>query len=219
MNIRALKHLGVVAALVGAMLSASVANAAIIVGSKAQIFGTAVIDGAGNVTPLDEGTGVSSPSPVTVLVGTGGNTGSYAGYNRRNPASLPFAPNYAAGMYQISATGPFGFPLLSLPSVVIDGAAEPGPAVIPTFFVLNSWTGTFMGTFFMGTGLGTIIDGQDQFLSNARFEFTSQGVEVGQANSFSGTLIATSVIPVPGAMWIFGSGLLLMSAVTRRKSK
>ena len=218
MNIRALKHLGVVAALVGAMLSASVANAAIVVGSKAQIFGTAFIDAVGNVIPLDEQSGATGPSPVTVLVGAGGNTGSYAGYNRPNPGALSFAPNYSAGMYQIPAIGPFGFTLLALPSVMND-VDEPGPSVMPTFFVLNSWTGSLAGSFFNGLGLGTIVDGKGSVLSDARFEFTSQGVNVNQANSFSGTLIATSVIPVPGAMWIFGSGLLLMTAVMRRKVK
>lgn len=223
MNIRTLKHLGVVAALVGAMLSASVANASIIEGSKVRIFGTAVIDSAGNVTPRDEATGNTSPSPVNVLIGASGNTGSYAGYNRQNPVSLTFPRQYAAGMQPVVAAGPFGGLLLSLPGVVI-GAEEPGPGVNPTFFVMDSWTGAFSSTFFMGTGLGTIRNGAGDFLSNARFELSSPAVEVGQTSSFSGTLIATSVIvtsviPVPGAMWIFGSGLLLMTAVMRRKVK
>ena len=223
MNIRALKHLGVVAALVGAMLSASVANASIIVGSKVRIFGTALIDGAGNVTPLDEETGNSIPSPVKVLISASGNTGSYAGYNRQNPVSLYFPRQYSGGMLPITAAGPYGGMLLSLPLVTI-GAEEPGPAVIPTFFVMDSWTGVLNGTFFMGVGLGTIRDGSGISLADARFELSSPAVELGQANSFSGTLIATSltvtsVIPVPGAIWIFGSGLLLMTAVTRRKVK
>jgi len=223
MNIRALKHLGVVAALVGAMLSASVANASIIEGSKVRIFGTAVIDSFGNVTPLDEMTGNTSPSPVNVLISASGNTLSYAGYNRQNPVSLTFPRQYAARMQSIVAAGPFGGLLLSLPSVVT-GAEEPGPAVVPTFFVMDSWTGAFNDTFFMGVGLGRIINNMDVVLSNARLELSSPAVELGQANSFSGTLIATSltvtsVIPVPGAMWIFGSGLLLMTAVTRRKVK
>ncbi|MCE2947482.1 MAG: hypothetical protein ACK515_23700 [bacterium] len=217
MNIRLLKHLGVIAALVGSVMSVSVANAAIVEGSKAQIFGTAFIDGIGNVIPLDEVSGAISPSPVSVLVGAGGNTLSYAGYNRPNPGSLAFAPNYTAGMYQIPAAGPFGFTLLALPAVV-SGVGEPGPSVIPTFFVLDSWTPTINGSFFTAIGLGTIVDGLGGFLSNGRFEFSSQSFAIG-TNSFSGTLIATSVIPVPGAMWIFGSGLLLMTAVMRRKVK
>lgn len=217
MNIRMLKHLGVVAALAGAMLTASVANAAIVVGSKAQIFGTAFIDGAGNIVPIGEQSGSTTP-PVDVLVGAGGNTLSFSGYNRPNPAALSFAPNYTATMAQIPAAGPFGFTLLSLPAVV-NAVDEPGPSVIATFFRLSSWTPTITGSFFTAFGLGVIEDAQGNFLSNGRFEFSSQGFTPGGENAFSGTLVATSVIPVPGAMWIFGSGLLLMTAVMRRKVK
>jgi hypothetical protein len=188
-----------------------------------RIFGTALIDGAGNVTPLDEETGNSIPSPVKVLISASGNTGSYAGYNRQNPVSLYFPRQYSGGMLPITAAGPFGGTLLSLPSVTI-GAEEPGPPIKPTFFVMDSWTGVLNGTFFMGVGLGTIQNGSGMSLADARFELSSPAVELGQANSFSGTLIATSltvtsVIPVPGAIWIFASGLLLMTAVTRRKVK
>lgn len=223
MNIRALKHLGVVAALVGAMLSASVANASIIVGSKVRIFGTALIDSSGNVTPLDEATGNTGPSPVKVLISASGNTGSYAGYNRQNPVSLTFPGQYSGEMDPIIAAPSFPAFLLSLPLVAI-GTGEPGPAVSATFFVMDSWSGVLNGTFFMGTALGRIQNGSGVSLADARFELSSPAVEIGQANSFSGTLIATSVIvtsviPVPGAMWIFGSGLLLMTAVMRRKVK
>jgi hypothetical protein len=38
------------------------------------------------------------------------------------------------------------------------------------------------------------------------------------SNAFNGTLTVTSVVPVPAAVWLFGSGLLgLAGAVFRRK--
>lgn len=217
MNIRMLKHLGVVAALVGSVMSVSVANAAIVNGSQVQMSGTALIDAVGNVVPLDVATGLLFPQPVNVFINSNGNTGSYAGYNLPNPLNATFGISYNATMDNLAVAGPFGGTLLALPAVTI-AAPETGPAVMPTFFLINSWTPQVLGSFFVGTALGTIVDGQNNFLANGVYQFSSQNFVAGQVNSFSATLSAT-VIPVPGAMWIFGSGLLLMTAVMRRKVK
>jgi hypothetical protein len=219
MNTRFFKKLGAAALLAGAALSASVANAAIQVGSIAQLFGTALIDAAGNVGPLDEFSGGTGTN-VNVLIGTSGNALSYSGFNRLNPLTLLAAPNYNALMAQIPVAGPFGFTLLQLPPVVV-GANEPGPGVIPTFFRLDTWSVLManVGSVFFAQGTGVINDAQGNFLSNGSLQFSTQFYSPGAVNSFSATLVATSVIPVPGAMWIFGSGLLLMTAVMRRKVK
>lgn len=219
MNVRLLKHLGVVAALVGSVLSVPAATAAIVAGSQAQFFGTALIDAAGAIDPIDEGSGSSGPN-ATILIGTGGNTGSYSGFNRNNPVALPFFPNYTAAMNNVPALGPFGFTLLSLPAVV-PGGGEDGAPVISTFFRLDAYNvNPVFGGFFTSQGTGVILDGMGNVLSNAIFSFSSQSFTPNSINSFSATLeaTATSVIPVPGSMLIFGSGLLLMTAVMRRKT-
>jgi len=217
MNVRMIKQLAVVGALFGSVMSASVANAAIVNGSQVQMSGTALIDALGNVVPLDVATGLLFPQPVNIFVNSTGNTGSYAGYNSPNPVSPVFGISYNATMDNIPVVGPFGGTLLSLPGIMV-AAPETGPAVIPTFFKINSWSTAVNGTFFIGTALGTIVDGQGNFLSDGLYQFSTQNFKVDEVNSFSATLSAT-VIPVPGAMWIFGSGLLLMTAVMRRKVK
>lgn len=216
MNIRLLKHLGAVAALAGAMLTTSVANASILTGSQVQFVGTAIVNLAGDVTPRDAFVpAVVPPPPVNVQIAVNGNLGSFAGYNTPNPGpNMPYVANWD----KLTSAGPF--PLvnfIALPAV----SAPDSPTVQATFFDLNNWQFQFLpfgnATFFIGTGVGVIHDGLGNKLSDAIFSFSTQRFQPGD-NSFSATLEAT-VIPVPGAIWIFGSGLLLMTAVMRRKVK
>lgn len=205
MNIRALQHLGAVAALAGAMLSASVANASIVAGSEVQLVGSArITDAAGGYTITSNGFVTVSPF--------GGNRGSWAGYNQPNP-----------GMYNAPAMAPISnalipvSPLITLPAVMI-GVSEPGPAVASTTFSLETWqvVEATIGGFFLGRGTGTIFDTSDGTSTPGRFQFSTQFYLPNDINAFSASIVA---IPVPGAMWIFGSGLLLMTAVMRRKVK
>jgi hypothetical protein len=208
MNIRTLKQLGIAAALLGTMISATVANAAIVAGSSAQITGTSSVSSTGVITTVGP-----------TYLNFGGNTGSFAGYDFPNPgAPLPL---YTAGMATLDPAA-LGFTLLSLPEVSLI-LGEPGPVVPATFFRLDTWSaGTALRDgvlFYVGTGTGAISDGQGNQLADGVFSFSTQNFAFDQALSFSGTLTAASVVPVPGAMWIFGSGLLLMSAVMRRKPR
>jgi len=212
MNNRLLKHLAVVAALAASSLSVPVANAAVVVGSQAQIVGGTIIDATGNVTPqASEILGIGNAGPTIDFQG-------YRGYN--NPNLLG---GYAVTFNTI-ANAPFApFVVLQLPAITIIGA-EPGPAQEATSFLLRSWTITQMtlGGFFTAIGLGDITSTADgTFLSAGRLQFSSQEFTPSTTDiqGYSATLTAITAIPVPGAMWIFGSGLLLMSAVTRRKGK
>jgi hypothetical protein len=200
---------------------ASAADAAIVAGSRVQFAGIAFIDGSNNIQPVDEGTGMSPPPPASILISTGAltNQGSFSGYNNSNPSSLPFAPNYASLMDSIPAAGPYGFILLQLPAVVI-GSGEPGLAVVATQFRLDTWSVTTNGGFFLGQGTGRILDMQGGFLANGNYQFSAPGFLPGDFNTFSASLTvpsATTTIPLPGAAWIFGSGILAMSVFGRRK--
>ncbi len=219
MNTRMLKHLAVVAGLVGSTLSVAVANAAIVNGSQLQITGTALIDAAGNVTPRDHVTGLTVPVPVNIEIASAGNLGSFVGYNSpNNPGG-----GYIGQMNPILAVGPFPISVFFAPGVVV-GGAEAGPAQEANTFRLDSYGFTTMpflnGIFFLATGNGVWLDTlSGAVLANGTMQLSSQNFVAGQINSFSATFAAsTTVIPVPGAAWIFGSGLLLMTAVMRRKS-
>jgi hypothetical protein len=213
MNNRLLKHLAVVAALAASSLSVPVSNAAVVVGSRAQIVGGTIIDATGNVTPqASEILGIGNAGPTIDFQG-------YRGYNKPN-----LLGGYAVTFNAI-VNAPFApFVVLQLPAITISGAAEPGPEQEATSFLLRSWTITQMtpGGFFTAIGLGDITStATSTFLSAGRLQFSSQEFtpSTSDIQSYSATLTAITAIPVPGAMWIFGSGLLLMSAVTRRKSK
>jgi hypothetical protein len=203
MNIRMLKQLGVAAALIGSVMSATVANASIVAGSTVSMFGDATVTGT-SVTPV----GITYIAPS-------GNLLSFAGYNFPNTPQAISLYTVAQGV--IPGAGPLNIVLLTLPAVVV-AAPETGPAVQGTQFRLLSWTQLpSTPSFFNGTGFGVIEDMNGGFLSDARYDFSTQLIN--NVNSFSGTLTAVAAIPVPGAIWIFGSGLLLMTAVMRRKTK
>ena len=209
MNTRLLKHLGVVAALVCSAAVSSVANAAIVVGSQVQLVGSATIDFVGNI----------SPTNVQILpIGNAGpnvNMQGYLGYNLPNEPFVVTMGNISPGAFP-------AFVVLQLPAITIAGA-ETGPTQEATRFLLRNWTITqaTVGGFFTALGTGDIQTAAGAFLSNAQLQFSSTTFtpSLTDAQSFAATLTATSVIPVPGAMWIFGSGLLLMTAVMRRKAK
>jgi len=210
-----LKHLAVVAGVVVSTASVTVANAAVVAGSQVQFFGSAFISAAGNI------------SPAFSLIFSAGNVGpaadnqGYLGYNSPNPAAGPF---YTANIANIPAIMGAPFTAITMPAIVL-GGGETGPAQEATSFLLRTWavTQATIGGFFTARGTGDIfatVGGG--FLSAGDFQFTTQFFtpSASDTQTFSATLTAVpaSVIPVPGAAWIFGSGLLLMTAVMRRKS-
>jgi len=207
------------------------------------VIGTAVVFGALTLTPLPAissiqvhsvtqfaGNAVFSngdidfvtlgaPPPgfdASVRITPAGNTLSWAGYNVPNPAG-PMPPVYQAGFNNIAAGMPPVGDFISLPAVVI-GGPEVGPAVPSSRFVLDNWvvsTFTFQGVDFLtGVGRGTIYAEGGHTLPGV-FALSSPFFDItpGVVNAFSAELKA---IPVPGAIWLFGSGLVALAAIRRR---
>ncbi len=212
-------------ALVAGLLSLapSQAGAAIVSGSTVQFAGSAQVSGASNIDFVGVG-----PAPVgsdaAIRISISGNTGSYAGYTIPNPSSLPLDPSYAAGFNNVVGGAVPAGSLIVLPPVLI-GAGEPGPAVGQSRFVASSVTTTFSlldgVTFFSAVAQGTIFDDSDGSSIDGVLSLSSQNFDpaMDAINSFSATLTAgTTVIPVPAAAWLLGSGLLAMIAVGRRKA-
>ncbi len=187
-----------------AVLSASVANAAIVIGSQLQLGGGANIsDAAGGYTITPSGTQFVVPS---------GNTQSFLGFNTPNPLGI-----YSFTMTPISTALVPVLPWFTLPPVVI-GGGEPGPAAPQVSFSVLTWQVTManIGGVFSAVGSGYFLDSSDKSMTDAVIQFTSQAYTPGSdTQSWSATI---TTIPVPGAMWIFGSGLLLMATVMRRRS-
>lgn len=203
-------------------LAPSVAGAAIVSGSTVQFIGSAQVSGASNIDFIGVGP-VPAGSDAGIRVNISGNSGSYAGYTVPNPGTLPLDPNYVAGFNNVvGGTVPAGS-LIVLPAVVI-GAGEPGPAVGASRFVASSVFTSFAlldgVTFFNAVAQGTIFDDSDGSSIAGTLSLSTQNFNAAQdaVNSFSATLTAgPSVIPVPTAAWMLGSGLLAMIAVGRRR--
>jgi hypothetical protein len=208
MNTCTIKHLAAVLALSASFAAVSPAQAAITLGSELQLGGSAAIDAAGNITV----TSLLPPTiPGTILILPFGNTGSFLGFNFPNPGDLP----YRARMANIPVAGPFGFDLVLVPGLT-PGVGEPGPAVLPTLFRLDTWqvTSAVVGGFFEGMGTGVLSDAGGA--SSAIFQFSTQNFTPGfDQHSFSATIVA---IPVPAGVWLLGSGLMVLAARLRRKT-
>lgn len=196
------------------------ASAAIVAGSTAQFVGTAQISAAGDIDFVSVGPAPAG-SDAGVRITTAGNAGSFAGYNVPNPAALPIAPNYIAGFTDVMGGMPPAGTLISLPEVTI-GGGETGPAVGATRFVASTWLSSFEVlegvTFFNAVAQGTIFDDSDGTSILGTLSLSTQNFDAtaGAINSFSATL-DTTVIPVPAAAWMLGSGLLAMFAAGRRR--
>ena len=209
MNIRLLKHLGIVAALVGSVAASSVASAAIVSGSTLTFQGLANITGVNSIFPTVQGEIQLTTSTL-----------SFAGYNAPNPLSIPGYTN-ATGAYLVNL-GNFGaagaFPgVLTLPALAaVDTGAPIAGGVFNIASTSNSSVTGFLslistGTFFE-TGNATPYVGT-MFFTVAGFDPASPTPQ-GYTATFR---VTTSTIPVPGAVYMFGSGLLLMAGVMRRK--
>lgn len=200
------------------LVAAPFAQAAIAAGSTAQYGGTARFTPAGDITFLSVD-GTPFGTDAAIRLGVDGHKGSYAGYNEPNPTSLTFEPNYVAGFRNIVGGMPPLSDLIVNPQVTV-GGTEPGPGVGMSRFLLTSWTtqvSVFNGvTFLLGTGMGTITDDSDGSTIQGEFSLSSQNFDMTAAsiNSFSASLTA---IPVPGAVWLLGTGLLGLAALGRRK--
>ena len=211
MNMRLLKHLGVVAALVGSAALSSVSNAAIVNGSQLTFQGLATIASANSIIP--SGTG-------EIQLATGSL--SFAGYNSPNPTSVPGFTN-ALGNYLVTL-GNFGA-IGAFPSVLTLPALAAGDAGTPfaggTFSILSTVNLSVAGFMnLVSTGSFLEVGNASPYAATMFFTVANFQPSASALQGYTGTLsVAASVIPVPGAMWIFGSGLLLMTAVMRRKAK
>lgn len=101
-----------------------------------------------------------------------------------------------------------------------DGSLSAGPYMSATFdsmtlFSLGSGMGSILETQLTYTG-GTLISGPTGTMEGSIFNATSDDFSV---DFTADTVLAKAgpVVPVPAAVWLFGSGLLGLVGVARRK--
>lgn len=94
---------------------------------------------------------------------------------------------------------------------------------------VNSGNVDLAGTYDNGTQLATIVCSTSSCSNSSTYTLTYNAI-VPQADpsnfggvnyglNLTGTVISTAVVPVPAAVWLFGSGLLGLVGVARRKKK
>lgn len=84
---------------------------------------------------------------------------------------------------------------------------------------------TFLDGSFTGLGFGTTFSTFSAFTSLSDFfvgDDDGNGIDVSTIRSFNGSwqleTFTVTAVPVPAAVWLFGSGLLGLAGVARRKS-
>jgi len=84
---------------------------------------------------------------------------------------------------------------------------------------LSSWTAYWNGTSFnQGGMINTTVDGSGNFTASWTAEVIG-GAFNGQIGSWeiTGTVTAPAEVPVPAAVWLFGSGLIGLAGIARRR--
>ena len=187
-------------------------------------------------------TGAANAAPITTLTITGGDFAMAGAGGAINPAafadmsvdgstfdgSAPTATGSEAFYATTSiATFAFGFfgPVATY-TAATDGVSSGFTPVTGELtgsdltLDLNSWTAYWNGTSFNqgASGVATTVDASGNFTASWT-ALVVGGAFNGQTGSWSitGTTDAPPAVPVPAAVWLFGSGLLGLVGVARRK--
>lgn len=168
---------------------ATSANAALINGSIDMGGALAPLDSVGNPTTLTLATGLNFTSSTVTIA-----TGDFATYvsvgSSPTMTGFQFSPSLLPNPVNVWVAGGFTFAMTSVSSIV--------PA--------NPYVLALLGT---GTVTG---NGYDP--TQGTFVLTAQ---TANQTTFSWSS-STSAVPVPAAVWLFGSGLLGLLGIARKKA-
>lgn len=186
-------------ALVGCVALASLtlnANAAYVID-----FGTGLAGAGGTIN--NTGTGITGTSILIgsmIVQGTASSDGTYA---------VDALLNFDTGANTISIVG--DIPLLGIATdTLLSGSFStfsysgvPGPTEVFSATGPDTKSSALLGA------LGIPL--------NTQFDFFGFSIESANGSVVSTDIINTAVIPVPAAIWLFGSGLLGLAGISRRK--
>jgi len=171
-----------------ALIASGTVNAAFIDGSV-EITGAFVpIDNANNQVGLDVATGIDFTNNTGIVVASAGDL------------TMPFATMATMSDFQFSPLAPNPVTLWSAGGFSFDMDAV----------VINSQSITNLSL----SGLG-IVSGGGFDATGGTWEFTANTAE--GSTTFSWSSSTVSAVPVPAAVWLFGSGLLGLIGIARRK--
>ncbi len=163
------------------------ANAALIDGSISLSGGFTPVDAGSVPAGLDAATGIEFDSNASVDQGTGDFSGLPGGAVILT--DFQFSSTLAPNPVDVWSAGAFTFSMNAV-TVVFQNAS----------FLLLSGTGTVSAAGFDDTP-GT-------------WELSAQTAD---QNTFSWSASSATVVPVPSAVWLFGSGLIGMAGIARRR--
>lgn len=167
-----------------------------------QVANAAFIDGTlalgGSFTPIDAGS-----SPVSLGVATGIDFTADTGVVVSSSGDLSFAP-----FVTLAAMTDFQFNPLSPVGVAVWSVG--GFTFNMDSVAINTQNGTNLSL----SGTGT-VSGNGFDPTTGTYEFTAQGTE---DTAFSWSSSSLAAVPVPAAVWLFGSGLLGLAGIARRKN-
>lgn len=186
-------------ALVGYFAFASIpvnVNAAFVID-----FGTGLAGAGGTIT--NTGTGITGSNILIGSMIVQGTTASDGTYTVDALLNFDTFANTISIVGDIASLGISGDTLLSGSFTTSSYSVFPGPTEV-----------------FDATGPDTkssALLGALGIPSNTQFGFFGFSIESAQGSVVSTDIINTSVIPVPAAIWLFGSGLLGLAGIARTK--
>ena len=164
-------------------------------------FGTGLLGSGGTIT--DTGASILGDAILIGSMVVQGTTSSDGTYEVDALLNFDTGANTISIVGDVSSLGIFGDTLVSGSFTTYGYSVYPGPTE-----VFES-TGTDM----MSSGLLGALD----IPLNIGFDFFGFSIESANGSVVSTDFINTAVVPVPAAAWLFGSGLLALLGISRRK--
>ena len=164
-------------------------------------FGTGLLGSGGTIT--DTGASILGDAILIGSMVVQGTTSSDGTYEVDALLNFDTGANTISIVGDVSSLGIFGDTLVSGSFTTYGYSVYPGPTE-----VFES-TGTDM----MSSGLLGALD----IPLNIGFDFFGFSIESANGSVVSTDFINTAEVPVPAAAWLFGSGLLALLGISRRK--
>jgi len=152
----------------------------------------------------------TSYNTITLQFGSGG---TYEGWALATHAQISVMFDHAGGSGTYTGTSASHNIMFDNGLLDLWGSTQSGTGLIAGKFLADEATGAPPGTHWVGTAL----DHADAAINDSVDLITQSWTDTNASPAIAPALVRTSVVPVPAAVWLFGSGLLGLIGVARRK--